>query len=182
MRGPATLAFAGMLALSACDSGDAPAPEASATSSPVTTAASALPQPGEAKLPPQVADFPVLQSKDCGEVAKFYLDALAAREFDRAALVWNDPVIDGSRLEAGLTGYAKPQVEAGEPVIEGAAGSLYCTVPGTLTDVSDLAKPPVDGELVLRRANDVPGATADQLRWTLQSSTFVEKLERSGRS
>ena len=49
-------------------------------------------------------------------------------------------------------------------------------------DASDPAKPPRQGEIVLRRANDVPGATPDQLRWTLQSSTFVESLERSSRS
>ena len=37
------------------------------------------------------------------------------------------------------------------------------------------------GDLLIddKRVNDVPGATPDQLRWTLQSSTFVERLERS---
>ena len=40
-------------------------------------------------------------------------------------------------------------------------------------------KSPVDGTLLLRRVNDVPGATPDQLRWTLRASTFVERLERS---
>ena len=109
-------------------------------------------------------------------------EAIAAREFDRAALVWDDPVIDGVRLQALYASYNEPRIEPGEPVIEGAAGSLYCTVTGTLTDRADLAKPPEDGEFVLRRANDVPGATPDQLRWTLQSSTFVESMERSSRS
>ena len=66
-----------------------------------------------------------------------------------------------------------------EPLVEGAAGSLYCTIVGKLTDAADPAKPLLEGTLLLRRANEVPGATAEQLRWTLQSSTFVEKLERS---
>ena len=59
-----------------------------------------------------------------------------------------------------------------------AAGTLYCTIGGKLTDVAGSER---EGTLVLRRANDVPGATPDQLRWTLQSSTFVENLERSSR-
>jgi hypothetical protein len=158
------------LLLAACGGDPEPAPEASETAAP------ALPA-GE--LPPQVSDFPVLASKDCAEVAEFYLEALSSREYAQAALVWDDPVIDAARLEAVFGGYREAQVEWTDPAVEGAAGSLYCTVTGTLTDAADLARPPLDGTLVLRRVNDVPGATPDQLRWTLQSSTFVEKLERS---
>jgi hypothetical protein len=148
----------------------APAPEASGA-----------PALGQAKLPPQVADFPALASKECVEVAQFYLEAIGGREWDKAALVWDDPVIDAARLEAVFAGYKVPQVEWTEPLVEGAAGSSYCTVSGKLSDAGDAAKPLIEGTLLLKRVNDVPGATADQLRWTLQSSTFVEKLERSGR-
>jgi hypothetical protein len=114
-------------------------------------------------------------------VVAFYFEALGANEWTKAALVWDDPVVDGARLEAVFTGYASPRFEVSEPAIEGAAGSLYCTVEGTLTDAGDAARAPLQGELTLRRANNVPGATPDQLRWTLQSSTFVENLARSGR-
>jgi hypothetical protein len=130
-------------------------------------------------LPPQVSDFPVLASKDCTEVVEFYLEALSSHEYAQAALVWDDPVIDAARLEAVFGGYREAQVEWTDPSVEGAAGSLYCTVNGALTDAGDPARPMLEGTLALRRANEVPGATADQLRWTLQSSTFVEKLERS---
>lgn len=156
------------LLLAACGGDSEPAPEP--TEAPALSA-------GE--LPPQVADFPVLASEDCAEVVEFYLEALSSREYAQAALVWDDPVIDAARLEAVFGGYREAQVEWTEPVIEGAAGSLYCTVTGTLTDAGDPARPMLQGTLILRRANDVPGATPDQLRWTLQSSTFVEKLDRS---
>lgn len=132
-------------------------------------------------LPPQVNDFPALASTDCADVAAFYFDALSNREYRRAALVWDDPVIDGARLEAVFREYAQARIEQDEPSIEGAAGSLYCTIQGQLTDAGDADKPAVQGTLVLRRINDVPGATPEQLRWTLQSSTFVENLERSSR-
>ena len=134
---------------------------------------------GAARLPRQVADFPALASKDCDVVVEFYLEALSTHEYAQAALVWDDPVIDAARLEAVFGDYKEAQVEWTEPFVEGAAGSLYCTVSGKLTDAGDPAKLMREGTLLLRRANDVPGATADQRRWTLRSSTFVERLERS---
>ena len=155
--------------LGACGTNEAPAPEPSESA-----ALGASP----AKLPPQVADFPALASTDCAQVVAFYLRALGSGEYGQAALVWDDPVIDAARLEALFRDYRGAQVEWAEPSVEGAAGTLYCTIGGKLTDTAGSER---EGTLVLRRANDVPGATPDQLRWTLQSSTFVENLERSSR-
>jgi len=172
IRGAPALALA--LALAGCGGSGDPAPEAG-------EATGGAPALGQAPLPLQAADFPALASKDCVEVVQFYLEALGGREFERAALVWDDPVIDAARLEALFGEYRVPEFAWNEPYVEGAAGSLYCTVSGVLTDAEDEAKAPREGTLLLRRANDVPGATADQLRWTLRSSTFVERMERSDR-
>ena len=169
----AALPLAAALLFAGCGS-EEPAPEASEAPGGLGT--------GPVKLPPQVADFPALASKDCAEVAEFYLKALNSREYPQAALVWDDPVIDASRIEAVFGSYQEAQVEWTEAFVEGAAGSLHCTISGKLTDARDPAKPLREGTLLLRRVNDVPGATADQLRWTLRSSTFVESLERSNRS
>jgi hypothetical protein len=166
----AALALAATVLLAGCGANDEPAPEASEA-----------PALGEAPLPPQAADFPALASKDCVAVVQFYLEAIGGREWDKAALVWDDPVVDAARLEAVFAAYKVPQIEWTEPFVEGAAGSSYCTVSGKLSDAEDAAKPLLEGTLLLKRVNDVPGATPDQLRWTLQSSTFVEKLERSAR-
>lgn len=178
MTRAAALLIAAAMLLAGCGQSAEPAPESAASQAPASA-----PVLGEnaLTLPPQVADFPVLSSKDCAEVAEFYLEAISAREYGEAALVWDDPVIDAARLEAVFGAYEQAQVERAEPVVEGAAGSLYCTVNGTLTDAQDPTKPAREGELVLRRVNEVPGATPDQLRWTLRSSTFVENLERSSR-
>jgi len=134
-----------------------------------------------APLPAQVADYPQLESRNCREVAQFYLTAVEERAFARAALVWDDPVIDSARLEALFASYQRPQVTTTELTEEGAAGSLYCTLTGTLTDAADPAKTPLEGTLQLRRVNDVDGATPDQLRWTIRQSTFIETMERSAR-
>jgi hypothetical protein len=72
-------------------------------------------------------------------------------------------------------------VEIAEIQEEGAAGSLYCTVTGALVDSSDPRVAPEQGEIVLRRVNDVPGASEAQRSWSLRSSSFVEPMERSGR-
>jgi len=164
--------LAAALLLAACGTNEQPAPEPSERPTADEPAATIAPAP----LPPQVADFPALASKDCGEVAGFYRDALGARDWARAALAWDDPAIDAARLETVFGSYGEPRLEWPEPSVEGAAGSLYCTVGGTLTDAQDAAKAPVEGTLELKRVNDVPGATPDQLRWTLRSSTFVEPL------
>ena len=142
--------------------------------------------PSEMPLPPDPVgpspeELAKLESRDCREVAQAYSDAVARRAFDFAARFWDDPVIDGARLEALFDGYARPAIEFADVRQEGAAGSLYCTVTGALTDAGDPATPPRQGEIVLRRVNDVPGATPEQLRWTIRSSTFVEPMERSGR-
>jgi len=139
-----------------------------------------LPAPAPVSTALLAGDFPELSSKDCEDVARFYFDAIGARAFDKAELVWNDPLVDAARLRSVYAGYGEPQFEWSDPFVEGAAGSLYCAVGGTVADAAYPRREVVQGNLTLRRANDVPGATPAQLRWTIQSSTFVETLERSG--
>ena len=54
--------------------------------------------------------------------------------------------------------------------MEGAAGSSYYTSEATIT-ANDKDGRPVryEGPIVLRRVNDVPGASAAQLRWHIDS-------------
>ena len=57
--------------------------------------------------------------------------------------------------------------------MEGAAGSSYYTAPVTIT-ANDKDGRPVryEGQAVLRRVNDVPGASAEQLRWHFERLTL----------
>jgi hypothetical protein len=184
------LAVAVLAALAGCNSGQpTPTPsESEAAVSTETPAPMASESPTPASSPPVLTPVPeptrdlaVLDSRDCRTVAQAYVDAIARRDFVFAARVWNDPVIDAARLQALFAGYGQPLSAIGKLQEEGAAGSLYCTVTGTLTDKADAATAPRPGEIVLRRVNDVPGARPAQLRWTIRSSTFVEKMERSGK-
>lgn len=184
MRRGAALA---LLALAGCGSAeDVPAPEPSeaeafsATSPAPAPSATPLASPSLTPLPRPTRDLAVLDSRDCRTVAQAYADALARGDFEFAARVWDDPVIDGARLRALFSGYSRPTIAIAGIGQEGAAGSLYCTVSGTLTDAGDPHKAAQKGEVVLKRVNDVPGATPEQLRWTVRSSTFVEKMQRTG--
>ena len=169
-----------LVLLAACGS-QGPAPQPSDSAAPQAAATPrGDPLATPAALPPQVADYPALSSRTCMDVAGFYGDAIANGEWERAALAWADPVIDGARLQALFAGYERPVITWGDPVQEGAAGSLYCTVEGTLTDGDAIATPSRTGTLELKRVNDVDGATETQLRWTIRSSTFIERTERSG--
>ena len=168
-------AIATLALLGACSQqADAPAPEA-------TESAVATPAPLPAPATPDAAQQAALDSKDCRTVVDAYVTAVAARDFTFAARFWDDPVVDDARLAALFDGYGAPTIAIAGVQEEGAAGSTYCTVTGALSDADDAAKPLREGEIVLRRVNDVPGATPQQLRFTIQSSTFVEKMERSGR-
>jgi hypothetical protein len=57
--------------------------------------------------------------------------------------------------------------------MEGAAGSSYYTAPITITSADKDGRPVrIEGETVLRRVNDVPGATPAQLRWHFDKVTL----------
>ena len=56
---------------------------------------------------------------------------------------------------------------------EGAAGSIYATIPVTVdAQLDDGKQQRFTGQYVVRRVNDVPGASADQLRWHIDSATL----------
>jgi hypothetical protein len=58
---------------------------------------------------------------------------------------------------------------------DGGAGSIYQPVPVTVdATLLDGTKQRYVGEYVLRRVNDVDGATADQLRWHIMSARLTE--------
>ncbi len=98
--------------------------------------------------------------------------AIELEEFDQA---W-DLLPDSAQAKWGRTEFAALfkglqdiTVAAPDGTIEGAAGSSYYTAPLTIT-ANDEDRRPVryEGEVVLRRVNDVPGASEVQLRWHIE--------------
>ena len=111
-------------------------------------------------------------SRDPATVAVAWAKAMSLKEWGSAYLYWGD---HGAR--SGLTPaqfaakwgkLTDPEFELHPGTIEGAAGSLYYTAPIVLID----GQRHTPGEIVLRRVNDVDGASAEQLRWHIESLTI----------
>ncbi len=83
----------------------------------------------------------------------------------RAKATWS-----GGKFAALFEGLQDITVAVPGGTMEGAAGTSYYTSEATIT-ASDAEGRPVrlEGPVVLSRVNDVPGATAEQLRWKIES-------------
>jgi hypothetical protein len=109
------------------------------------------------------------------DVVKRYYAALDARDYDTAWRQWgNDgpPNQTQAAFRAGFAHTRSTRVTIGAAGDgEGAAGSIYLTVPVRVEATLDSgASQRFRGEYILRRVNDVDGATADQLRWHIDSA------------
>ena len=145
--------------------------EPSESASEAVSAATALPPPVEpAPSASPSADAAGADMPDPAALLLSYAQALEARDWPRAARFWaRGSGVTAKTLEAAYSRPARLVLEVGAGREEGAAGSLYYEVPVTLR-FGDEA--PERGTLVLRRANDVPGASAEQRRWHIERSTI----------
>jgi hypothetical protein len=101
---------------------------------------------------------------------RFYAAALRQGQWALAAQAWRTSSgVTASTLKSAYDRGQPPALTLGKGEIEGAAGSLYYEVPVTLRFDGG---PPQTGTLTLRRVNDVPGASAEQLVWRIERSTI----------
>lgn len=175
--------LAGVLAsLSACQQDQAaPAPAATDTS------ADAAIVPAPTEMPSGDAtgaagngiaadlDLGALQERrDPERLLRFYTNAIRVGDWDAAAKAWTlDAMTTPDKLRAEFGGDAGPKVALGKGDSGVAAGSQYYEAPVTI-DFAD-GRASRRGTIVLRRANDVPGASPLQLVWRIERSSLVEK-------
>lgn len=113
-----------------------------------------------------------------GNVIQLYYRALAARDYGTAYAQWsNDGAASGKSYDAFAKGFAETRttsVTLGQPgAPDGAAGSSFVTIPVTVAaTLNNGGQQRFAGSYTLRRVNDVPGATPDQLRWQIQSASL----------
>ncbi|PQM27403.1 hypothetical protein CVO77_02035 [Sphingopyxis lindanitolerans] len=109
------------------------------------------------------------------DVVKLYYSALDAGDYDTAWLQWGEagpPKQTPEQFRAGFAHTRSTRVTIGTPGdAEGAAGSIYLTLPVAVDATLDSGTAQrFGGEYVLRRVNNVDGASADQLRWHITSA------------
>lgn len=160
---PCVLVIAFAVAAGCGTGGRAPAPDAAADSS--APAPVALDSTGPA---------------GAVDVIRRYHDAIDAGDHAAAYALWaQDGTASGQAYPAFAAGFAQTArsgVEiTGPVVIEGAAGSSYAEVPVRVRATTRSGgQQRFEGSYVLRRVNDVPGATPAQLRWHIHAARLHE--------
>ncbi len=109
------------------------------------------------------------------EVVRRYYAALDARDYGTAWTQWGDDGRPGqsfASFEKGFADTRSTRVTIGTLAPgEGGAGSIFQTVPVTVEAVQvNGTIQRFTGSYVVRRVNDVPGASAAQLRWHIDSA------------
>ena len=181
----AALALA-VLALSGCDARQpADAPTSKAVRDPIASE-STFAEPSPAPKPPKPAPIatPVsvaipapapdaMQSRNPSEVLAAWGHAVEARDWAKVRGFWGE---HGTMSGLSPQAFARRWSVLGQPHItidiglgDAGAGSLFYTAPVTITD----GPRRIAGQVVLRRVNDVDGASAEQLRWHIEKSSVT---------
>lgn len=169
------------LALAACQPAAEPDAEPAPSAAPTTSAPEpAAPQASEAATesidprfaPPELTPEAERGEKGARNVLLSWAAAMENGAFDSARLLFGDGgAKSGQSAEEYAASYAAYEgitIALGDGEVEGAAGSLYYAVPVTLTARRLDGPARRDGTITVRRVNDVPGATANQLRWRIE--------------
>jgi hypothetical protein len=138
------------------------------------------PTPGASTTLPEDSQADPTSPEGATHVIRDYYDAINEREYERAYDHWDrDGSASGQTLEQFEQGLAETKhvdVQIGEPGREdAAAGSLFIEIPVAITaTTNDAGIQRFSGTYSLRRVNDVPGATEDQLTWHIYAAYIAE--------
>lgn len=108
-------------------------------------------------------------------VLQQYFQAIGAGHFDAAYALWrsqsNQAPDSAADLKTQYDGIASIHMKVtGDTHTEGAAGTVYATVPLAITEhTSDGNDKSLTGKCVLARSNNVPGSAEKARRWHLHS-------------
>ena len=154
-----------LVALAACSQ------PAQQQGTPATDAADAAPasQPAPAPIP---APAPPSTSGNPGQVVVAWAKAMSLKDWGSAYAYWGDhgaaSGLTPAQFAAQWGKLSNPEFELHSGSTKGGAGSLVYIAPIVLIDGSRQVR----GEIVLRRVNDVDGASTEQLRWHIESLTI----------
>lgn len=169
-----------VLMLAACGQGEGPieaasqdvVPEASEAVTDEATEATASEASANPDLPTQLDIGALDERRDPERLLRYYVSAIRQGDWASASRAWSlDAQMTPEKLEAEFGGQAGPKLAVGKGDVEGAAGSLYYEAP-LVVDFGD-GRPSKRGTIVLRRVNDVPGASTVQLTWRIERTSTL---------
>jgi hypothetical protein len=103
-----------------------------------------------------------------GQVMQHYGALLEQRRFADAAALWGDAAA-AAAFARQFGDASEVHLQVGKPDdTEGAAGSIYVTVPVAVYGRAPGGEFSRSGSATLRRVNDVPGSTEAQRRWHIE--------------
>ncbi|WP_313808992.1 hypothetical protein [Sphingobium sp.] len=115
-------------------------------------------------------------AQGAAQVVQGYYGLLEEKRYDDAQDLWNDNSAigaeDDAHFAARFRGFSEVHANVGAPgAIEGAAGSLFVTVPVQVYGRIAANGKPWNRlrQVTLRRANDVPGSSEADRRWHIES-------------
>ena len=135
--------------------------------------------PGGLPVGPPLAEEDDIDPKGpqgAAQVVQGYYGLLEEKRYDEAQDLWNDQSAIGAEdddvFARRFRGFSEVHANVGTPgAVEGAAGSLYVVVPVQVYGrIAANGKPWYAlRQVTLRRVNDVPGSTASERRWHIES-------------
>lgn len=125
------------------------------------------------RSPVSEAPFTPTSAQGAADVVQTYFALVESGRYAQARALWSDggraSGMDEAAFATSFADYESYHALVGAPgAIEGAAGSLYVTVPvqvyGRRKDGREVH---ALGEAILRRVNNVPGSSAEQRLWRI---------------
>ncbi|MEO7635211.1 MAG: hypothetical protein ABIS38_06150 [Sphingomicrobium sp.] len=109
-----------------------------------------------------------------GQVVQLYAALIEEKKFAEAEKQWSDPA-GAKAFSATLQKYSEVHLQIGKPGdSEGAAGSIYVTVPVVFYGRGASGPFNPQADVNLRRVNDVDGSTAAQRRWHIANIEWAK--------
>jgi len=185
MRTALSTALVFSLMLSACGGPSAdekPLPEPTGT---VTAAATGIveeleePLATETSAPTIELDYGALDDRVNPErLLHYFADAVRKGAWEEAARAWSsDADITSDQLQAAFSGHSGVELVFGKGDSQSAAGTSFYVAP-LVVDFADKADTDLRGTIVLRRANNVPGASTQQLNWRIERSDVMQTIRK----
>jgi hypothetical protein len=161
-----------LIALGACGPQHQPQQPARNESSPVLPAPSAPPavSNNRTEAAPQAKSTVDPKSSEAAvDLVRGFTDLLNAGKFNEAYMLLGPTAPPRSDFDHQFSRYSHLKVSVGKPSDqEGAAGSIYLSVPLSVSGDLDGKHTTRSATAILRRVNDVPGSTEAQRRWHIE--------------